>query len=146
MANYLPRFTIRDLILATTFLAVACAALAYPTVIWRSVLTSTAMLAFAAAGIVAMLDRGERQAWSIGYVACFVFYYLLRFKASSYNHQLPTDDLLELIAPDFRSDFHRLIRFGIIGHLLFSMLFAYFGGQFAGWVYRTRIRRETTSP
>ncbi len=145
MANYIPRFTIRDLILATAFLAVACAALAYPTVIWRSILTSTAILAFAAALIVAIVDRGERQSWAFGYLACYVLYFFLRLNLGTYNLQLPTEDLLGPIAPDFASDFPRFIRFGVIGHLLSAMLFAYVGGLFAGWVYRVRKQRESVS-
>jgi hypothetical protein len=137
MANMLPRFSIRDLILATVFLAVCCAALKYPTVVWRSVLTSAALLAFATAMIVAIVDRGGRQAWALGYLAVFVFYYFL-LNLSTYYLQLPTVELLEFIPPDFESDFQRLVRFGAIGHLLFAMLFAYLGGQFAGWVYRRR--------
>lgn len=66
------RISLRGLLLLTAVLAFACGALAWSSRGWLGATLIFVALAFIAAAIVAILDRGPRQAFAIGYVVSFV--------------------------------------------------------------------------
>jgi hypothetical protein len=100
------RFSIRDLLLVVTLLAVGCAALKFAGGLWWSILAAASLAAFMAAVIVAFVGHGDQRAFAIGYATCAIIYgslvYLSQAKelepyANAYDVRLPTTAALQPI-------------------------------------------------
>ncbi len=101
-------FSLRELFLLVAFVAVACAALKFAGSVWWAVLSAFAGLVFLAAAVTALLERGPRQAFAIGFIVCAGVYYGLVASASGqgpnnnsnpeldpYSGRMPTTTLLK---------------------------------------------------
>ncbi len=77
--RWLPRFSLRQLLLATTFVAVGCYSLRWASPWWSIVLFYTG-LTFAIGGILIALNRpGERRSFWCGFALCAIAHWLLVF-------------------------------------------------------------------
>jgi hypothetical protein len=168
------RYTIRELALVISFLAVACAALKYASEVWWLVLSASALLGIMAAAVMAVADRGRRQAMAAGFVVCVVIYMAVS-RSESQDWSLPTTKVLQWVYESmaiitWRSAIHGEIVLDYepselnpnlfmvpessinrtqliqIGHLLFAIAFGYLGSRFAGWIYQRRARESSCLP
>jgi hypothetical protein len=69
--------SLREMLLALAFVALACASLKYAGEVWWMVLSATALVGFLAAAVVAVVARGRGQAQAIGFVLCVAIYAVL---------------------------------------------------------------------
>jgi len=74
-ARRLPVFSLRELLLLVAFFAVGCAALTFANEIWWMALATITGLACLVAAVVAVIDRGPRQAFAIGFIICAGLYF-----------------------------------------------------------------------
>jgi hypothetical protein len=92
------RFSLREFFLSVAAVAVSCAALKYANESWLSTITFFMILATMAAAIIALVDRGPRQASATGFVVAVCIYVALLNGRSSefdpYEGTLPTSQLL----------------------------------------------------
>jgi hypothetical protein len=130
------RFTIKDLIFLTVFVAVAAAALRYGGDLWRLTLPACLLFSTMTIAVVMVADRGRRQPMASGFVACVVVYQAALFLPTAYT--LPTMKVSLIIQPSLANSF----QFPEIAHLLWSLLFGYLGARLAGWVHARRIAEE----
>ena len=134
------RFTIKDLIFLTVFVAVAAAALRYGGDLWSLTLSACLLFGTMTAAVVMVADRGRRQAMASGFVVCVVVYRAALLLPTAYT--LPTMKLSLIIQPSLANSF----QFPEIAHLLWSLLFGYLGARLAGFVYTRRIAEEARAP
>jgi len=134
------RFTIKDLIFLTVFVAVAAAALRYGGDLWSLTLSACLLFGTMTAAVVMVADRGRRQAMASGFVVCVVVYRAALLLPTAYT--LPTMKLSLIIQPSLANSF----QFPEIAHLLWSLLFGYVGARFAGWVHARRMAEESRAP
>jgi len=169
------RLTIRELLLITAFLATSCAALKYAGNTWWAALFLASFLAVISAGVIAIAERGRRQAAAAGFVFCFCAYAIAIWSDAG-RDRLPTTLLLRQLYPLFATSKWLDMRtnevvpdydpqtpskyvtiayeqseytFHDIGHLLFALAFGYCGARFASWIYlrrETRERKSATDP
>jgi hypothetical protein len=132
------KFTIRELVGLTAFVAVGIAALKYANAYWLTAVSTAVWLAFIAAAIVAVVDRGERQAVAIGMViAAAVFRIVLELPFAGYLFTNYVQQVaVSTLAPQ------NLGIFSILWWHLWMALIGYAGGRFARWVYSRRIAGE----
>jgi hypothetical protein len=71
------RVSLRELLLLVALTAAAAASLRYASDGWLALISALAMLALFAAAIVAIVDRGQRQAFAIGFAIVLAGYHLL---------------------------------------------------------------------
>lgn len=100
------RFSLRELLLLIGFVALACVALKYAGSIWTLALSAIALLLFMGAAVVAVVDRGRRQAAAIGLALCLAIYGIVFWSSprddnprqsrelDPYDAQLPTSKAL----------------------------------------------------
>ena len=131
------RYTIKDLLFLTIFVAVAAAALRYGGDFWMLTLSSCLLFGLMIATVVMFVDRGRRQAMATGFVACVVIYQAALLLPGAYAW-LPTMTITEAMPEAYRT-----IRFYEIAYLLWSLLFGYLGACLARWVYSRRIAAES---
>jgi hypothetical protein len=130
------RFTIKDLIFLTVFVAVATAALRYGGDLWSLTLSALLLFGTMIAAVLIVVNRGRRQAMASGFVVCVVVYRAALLLPTAYT--LPTMKLSLIIQPSLANSF----QFPDIAHLLWSLLFGYLGARLAGFVYSRRITEE----
>ena len=104
------RFSLRELILLIGFVAVACVSLKYAGFVWILILSAAVLLFFMGAVVVALVDRGRRQAEAIGFAAVAAIYGVLYWSSPDlpnttenqelYSHsgRLPTSKALHPLA------------------------------------------------
>jgi hypothetical protein len=68
------RISLRRLLAFVTVAAVGCVALKYANEWWVAGVAAFTLVAFMAAVVVALVDRGPRQAFAIGFAACAAIY------------------------------------------------------------------------
>jgi hypothetical protein len=68
------RISLRELLLLVALAALALASIRYASTPWRTVVYTIAMAVFMSAAVVAVIDRGPRQAFAIGMVLTMVIY------------------------------------------------------------------------
>jgi hypothetical protein len=73
----MPRISLRELLLLVTLVALAIASLKYASELWLAIVAGLAMIAFFVTGIVAVVDRGPRQAFAIGFALTMIAYGLM---------------------------------------------------------------------
>jgi hypothetical protein len=73
------RISLRELLLLFTALFTACAALRYANVYWLVIVTLITLVGFIATAVIALIDRGPRQALAIGFVMAVGIYMTLIF-------------------------------------------------------------------
>ena len=134
------RFTIKDLLFLTVFVAIATAALRYGGDLWSLTLSSCLLFGLMIAAVVMVVDRGRRQAMASGFVVCVVIYRAALLLPTAYT--LPTMRLSLDVQPSLANSF----QFPDIALLLWSLLFGYLGARLAGWVYSRRIAEEARTP
>ncbi|MGI9456819.1 MAG: hypothetical protein ACR2NU_09665 [Aeoliella sp.] len=72
--SWLPRVSLREFLGIVTFVAVACAAMRYASPLWDSILSIVVILIGTATTIIACVERGKQQAFTIGFAACLIGY------------------------------------------------------------------------
>ena len=100
------RFSLRELLLLIGFVALACVSLKYAGFVWVLTLSAAASLLFMGAAVVAVVDRGRRQAAAIGLALCLAIYGIVFWSSpresngrqsrelDPYDAQLPTSKAL----------------------------------------------------
>jgi hypothetical protein len=165
------RVSLRELLLLTAFVAGGLAALKYAGEAVWIVLSSAVPLCLMAATVVALVDRGRRQAMASGFVACMGIYWaMLMLTGSAGRSHWPTEMFIgrlhdamatrtwvdqrngKVFNYDPREDgapnYFRTIEspeagyFNAIGHFLGAILFGYVGSRFAAWIYMRRAKSE----
>ena len=164
------RVTIRELLIVTAFVAGSLASLKYAgPVVWM-VIASGVSLCLMISTVIALVDRGRRQAMASGFASCGAIYLAMSMLIASAGHgDLVTESLStrlylsmvsynwydkksgEMVAFDPRWEtvgYPPSIRrsapsidlsyFKSIGHLLWALLFGYFGSRFAAWLHARR--------
>ena len=148
------RLSLRLLLILIALLAVACAGLKYANDWWWSILSGLALLLFMAMAVLACVGCGERRMFAVGFTICAVIYGAILFLTSkllspvfqsvvtfksidtSTGQKVPFPPPYILETPQ-RSPFM------LIGHLLWSILFASLGGLFARFIYAQDKHRTT---
>ena len=104
------RFSLRELLLLIGFVAIACVSLKYAGFVWILILSAAVLLFFMSAVVVALVDRGRRQAAAIGFAAVVAVYAVLFWSSPlepntsesrelySYSGRLPTTKALHPLA------------------------------------------------
>ncbi|MCU0877141.1 MAG: hypothetical protein MUF06_05030 [Pirellulaceae bacterium] len=77
--SWLPRFSLRELLLATTFVAIGCYALRWASPWWSIVLFYTNVITIAGGLLVAINWPGERRAFWLAFAVCGLAHWLLAF-------------------------------------------------------------------
>ena len=134
------RFTIKELLFLTVFVAIAVAALRYGGEFWTMTLSSCLLFGLMIATVMMFVDRGSRQAMAAGFVVCVVINWTTLLLPGFGYYVLPTMKLSQIV-----EDYSHLY-FGVRAHLLWSLLFGYLGARFAGWVYARRIAEDARAP
>jgi hypothetical protein len=91
------RFSLREFLLMFGAIAVGFTALKYANAIWLAAVGAVVMLAFMAQAVTALVDRGSRQAFALGFVACLASYLSIFFVETEmhpYQARFPTSILL----------------------------------------------------
>jgi hypothetical protein len=147
--NHGLRFSVRGLLFMVTFCALAFAALKFANNGWWLAVSTTAMLLLLAMTIVALVDRGPRRAFAIGFLASVVVYGTLLFaagRAELYTRytflRLPTTQqlvwLFTVVEEDTIVRSPNQMAFMSIGHVLWAVVLGFLSGQFARFVYARR--------
>ena len=68
------RISLREFLLLVTTFTIACAALKYANGYWLAVVSLATLLAFIAATVVAVVDRGPRQTFAVGFLVAVAIY------------------------------------------------------------------------
>jgi hypothetical protein len=92
------RVSLRELLALFATFAVGFTALAYANSWWMAAASGVTLLAFIAAVIMALVDRGPRQAFAIGFaasIACYLPLFLLGRETDPFTGKLPTSQLLQ---------------------------------------------------
>lgn len=77
--RWLPRFSLRELLLATTFVAIGCYALRWASPWWSIVLFYANVIAIVGGVLVAINWPGESRAFWLGFAVCGLAHWLLAF-------------------------------------------------------------------
>jgi hypothetical protein len=83
--SWLPRFSLRQLLLATTFAAVGCYALRWASPWWSIVLFYTALALVGGGLLVAINWPGESRSFWLGFALCALMHWLLVFRPGLEN-------------------------------------------------------------
>jgi hypothetical protein len=90
--------SLRELLTLFAAFAIGFTALTYANPWWMAAVTGVTLLAFISAIIVALVDRGPRQAFAIGFaasIACYLPLFLLGRETDPFTGKLPTSQLLQ---------------------------------------------------
>lgn len=68
------RYSLRGLLLATAFVAVACVSLKYASPLWWTILSAATLLLFMAVTVLAFTGSAEQRTKAIGFSVCFIIY------------------------------------------------------------------------
>jgi hypothetical protein len=105
------RLSLRELLLLIAMVALACASMKYASPAWRTCVYTITMAIFMWAAVVAVIDRGPRQAFAIGMAILMVIYGVLIVNGTSGRSQggnremnpasgrLPTSRIVEYLFP-----------------------------------------------
>jgi len=91
------RLSLREFFVLFAAVAAGCAALRYANGWWLGAVGLVVMLAFMAQAITALVDRGPRQAFALGFVACLASYlsiFWMETEIHPYQARFPTSRLL----------------------------------------------------
>jgi hypothetical protein len=96
------RLSLRGLLLLVALVALAIASLTYANDFWVAVVSGITMIAFFVALIVAVVDRGRRQGFAIGFVLTLIAYGLVLTSCRTpefdqWDGRLPTTRLLRYV-------------------------------------------------
>ena len=95
------RFSILQLLILVSFVAVASVSLKFAGLAWWTGLSIIGLLLYFALAIVALIGRAEPRAFAIGFIACCTLYGLLlhffNVNGLSAHTQLPTARALEVV-------------------------------------------------
>lgn len=84
-ARWLPQFSLRQLLLATTFVAIGCYALRWASPWWSIVLFYAGLLLIVAGILIAINRRGETRSFWAGFAVCGILHMLLVFRPGLEN-------------------------------------------------------------
>ena len=88
------RISLREFLLLITAVVIACAALKLANEYWLITVSLATLLVFIAAAIVAIVDRGSRQVFAIGFIVAGVVYGGFLSGFGPKDERLPTTRLL----------------------------------------------------
>jgi hypothetical protein len=90
--------SLRELLILFVAFAIGFTTLTYANSWWLGAVSGVTLLAFIGAVIVALVDRGPRQAFAIGFgvgIACYIPLFLLGRETDPFTGRLPTSQLLQ---------------------------------------------------
>jgi hypothetical protein len=90
----MPRISLRQLLIFVAVVALAVASLKYASPLWQAIIGLVTLMAFFAAGILAIFERGPRQAFGIAMALVMLCYGLLLVERPGLASQVPTNLLL----------------------------------------------------
>jgi hypothetical protein len=99
------RFSLREFLLLVAAVVVGLCALIFGNGMWLAAVAAFTMLAIMTQLIVALADRGHRQAFALGFVACAVTYLSIFFVETEihpYQGRFPTTRLLRIFFESVR--------------------------------------------
>jgi hypothetical protein len=164
----MPRISLRQLFMFVALVAVAIVSLRYASPLWQGVIGMATMLAFFAAVLAGIFDRGPRQVFAIALALVMLAYGLaasqgrppttlilraLHGAMAEYHGRdantgqvIPDFDLAKWQADLAATGTTSIVvipsppeeEFMPIGHYWFALLFGYVGGKFARFVYLRR--------
>jgi hypothetical protein len=137
-------FSLASLLVAVSAISIGCAALAYPTQLWTSIVSSLTLAALSLAVIAAIAFRGQSRAFWGGFAFVGWLFIVIEFV------NLPTVNFdKERLLPNFLA--HEISRwrypggsnwnFGYICRFLSALILAWLGGLFAQWCCRRSLRQ-----
>ncbi|MAT70770.1 MAG: hypothetical protein CMJ58_14745 [Planctomycetaceae bacterium] len=104
------RISLRELLVLAAAAAVGCAAMQSADEMWLAVVGSGMLLAFMAMAVLAVVERGARQAFAIGFVLCATIYRVLLVGSGQemdpYAGRLPTSRLLRTAYEAVRDEWY----------------------------------------
>lgn len=106
------QLSLRSLLLFTALVALAIVSLRFSTVGWRTLVIGIALVSLWAAAIVAIIDRGPRQAFAIGFALSLTTYAVVLYA-------LPTIAQRDKYNPEFNADLGRLPTSRLLGRLYY---------------------------
>jgi hypothetical protein len=83
--RWLPQFSLRQLLLATTFVAIGCYALRWASPWWSIVLFYCGLVLIVGGTLVAINRRGETRSFCAGFAICGILHMLLVFRPGLEN-------------------------------------------------------------
>jgi hypothetical protein len=92
------RISLREFLLLFIAFAIGFTALKFANQWWLAAIGGVTLLTFLAASIVAIIDRGPRQAYAIGFAACVIGYaplFMLGNEMDPFTGELPTSRMLQ---------------------------------------------------
>ena len=107
------RISLREFLLLFIAFAIGFAALAFANSWWLAAVSGVALLAFIAALIIALIDRGRRQVFALGFAASVLTYaplFLLGNDTDPFTGNLPTSRLLQPMHLAVRQQSYRNVR------------------------------------
>jgi hypothetical protein len=135
-------FSLASLLAAVSAISIGCAALAYPTQLWTSIISSLVLAALSLAVVAAVIFRGQSQAFWGGFAFAGWLFIVIEFV------HLPTINfdkeglLPNLIAQEIgrwrypgSSNWH----FDYIFRFLSALILAWLAGLFARWCFRRSL-------
>lgn len=94
----MPQFSLRSLLFVVVIAAVGCAALVYPTEMWRQVVVTMTVLLLTFSTLAAVFAQGRLRVCSGGFALAGWLYFLLVFSSPFGTREyLLTTDLLEVL-------------------------------------------------
>lgn len=155
--------SLRELLAIVAFVAIGCAAMRSPNIWWSGFAVLAAIVLTIRNLILALVDRGPRQASAIGFAASAIVYGMLvlggeddrEIMRDAVNTQLPSTLVLKgvynlqfgleeltMSTASYDRSYKRGQAYLPIGHSLFAILFGYAGGRFAAMVYSRRAEKK----
>lgn len=150
------RFSIKTLLIMTSLVAAACAAIFYPNVYWTTAFYTASLGMIMLAAVAAAICRGPVRAYWIGFVIFSGIYFWAAFTdlqahyRNEYTFRLITtvmldrvDQWLSVQRPGRGANFAfpNLEVTMPIGHAVFAMVAGLIGGAVADWLYRRQEPR-----
>ena len=141
------RVSLRHLFVLVTFIALAIVSLKYASPIWEATVLGLALIVFFVALIVALVDRGPRQAFAIGMAAVMFGYAGLKFAETPptpLHLGIPTSALLVYPYMYYPEAFPPAEHFFPTAAFWWALLVGYLGGHFARFVYHRRTKENAS--
>jgi hypothetical protein len=143
------RISLRQLFILVAVVALAIVSLKYASTFWEATIYGVALAVFFIAAIVALVDRGPRQAFAIGLTVILLGYAILYHNekpATALHLGMPTNALLMYAYMHYPNLFPSTEHVFQIAHCWWALVLGYLGGHIARFIYVRRMNDQTASP